>query len=229
MGGSEVHNRRGFTLIELLVVIAIIAILAAILFPVFARAKENARRTSCMGNFKNLYLAVTMYCDNTGGYMPMYPVPRGPANQNSGWTIQDQGFASLYPYTKSGRIFACPNSKPWGQPGYDTGSPKYTICYPSYATPNHAEFPGSYHFWPHNYSENPTRIGGRLDAVLYNKNLQFYRLGMTPEKLQRFIDIGGPLIDDFLHLMDAGSGKKGVLMLNLKGAVKFLPADGYPM
>ncbi|MFN3410513.1 MAG: prepilin-type N-terminal cleavage/methylation domain-containing protein, partial [Limisphaerales bacterium] len=55
-------RRRAFTLIELLVVIAIIAILAAILFPVFARAREKARQTTCLSNLKNMSLAVLMYC-----------------------------------------------------------------------------------------------------------------------------------------------------------------------
>ena len=64
-------RKTGFTLIELLVVIAIIAILAAILFPVFSRARENARRASCQSNLKGLALAWTMYTqDNDEGAVP---------------------------------------------------------------------------------------------------------------------------------------------------------------
>ena len=63
--------RRGFTLIELLVVIAIIAILAAILFPVFARAREKARQSSCLSNVKQLTLGILMYADD---YDEKFPV-----------------------------------------------------------------------------------------------------------------------------------------------------------
>ena len=60
----QTRRRRGFTLIELLVVIAIIAILAAILFPVFARAREKARQTSCLSNMKQISLSVLMYAQD---------------------------------------------------------------------------------------------------------------------------------------------------------------------
>ena len=71
-------GRKGFTLIELLVVIAIIAILAAILFPVFARAREKARAASCMSNLKQLGLALEMY---SADYDDLYPWACDPADQ----------------------------------------------------------------------------------------------------------------------------------------------------
>ena len=65
-------KRIGFTLIELLVVIAIIAILAAILFPVFARARAKAQQTSCLSNVKQIVLGMIMYCSDNGGKLPMH-------------------------------------------------------------------------------------------------------------------------------------------------------------
>ena len=65
------RSRSGFTLVELLVVIAIISVLAAILFPVFARARENARRTSCLSNQKQLGLAFTQYFQDYDEQFPL--------------------------------------------------------------------------------------------------------------------------------------------------------------
>jgi prepilin-type N-terminal cleavage/methylation domain-containing protein/prepilin-type processing-associated H-X9-DG protein len=106
---------RGFTLIELLVVISIIALLAAILFPVFARARENARRTSCASNLKQIGLASAQYVqDYDGIYAPAYQ-----SYNNSAASLGDgsaQGLdnvASYYdlllPYVKSDQIFMCPS------------------------------------------------------------------------------------------------------------------------
>ncbi len=104
-------KRTGFTLIELLVVIAIIAILAAILFPVFGRARENARRSSCQSNLKQIGLGVLQYLQD---YDERYPVDKtnGPANgQRSTW------FAQAQPYLKSTQLFSCPSDSDISQSG----------------------------------------------------------------------------------------------------------------
>ena len=72
MDAGRIRSRRGFTLIELLVVIAIIAILAAILFPVFAQAREQARKTVCVSNFKQVGLGVEMYKQDYDGTWPIW-------------------------------------------------------------------------------------------------------------------------------------------------------------
>jgi len=104
--------RRGFTLIELLVVIAIIAILAAILFPVFARAREKARQTSCLSNLKELQLGALMYAQdydevqlrvNIGGGLT-YTLPNG--NPHTGYMLWH---TSLFPYVKNIQIYNCPS------------------------------------------------------------------------------------------------------------------------
>ena len=92
---------RAFTLVELLVVIAIIAILAAILFPVFARARENARRTSCLSNLKQMGLATIQYTQDYDEYLPQRQ--HGFATSAFKWTDE------LQPYLKSTQVFTCPS------------------------------------------------------------------------------------------------------------------------
>src|SRR3712207_4868512 len=72
------QERRGFTLIELLVVIAIIAILAAVLFPVFAQAREKARQAACLSNVKQIALGISMYRQDWDGFNPFCGWPPGP-------------------------------------------------------------------------------------------------------------------------------------------------------
>lgn len=96
------NKSAGFTLIELLVVIAIIAILAAILFPVFARARENARRASCMSNEKQIGIAVMQYLqDYDEKYMHQHEDPN--PSLSTFW------YQPLQSYIKSDQVFRCPS------------------------------------------------------------------------------------------------------------------------
>src|SRR5579875_3653969 len=99
-------QRRGFTLIELLVVIAIIAILAAILFPVFAQAREKARQASCLSNEKQLALGVLQYGQDADESYPSQPVEGANA---ANWDWQQTWVTQVQPYIKSYDVFTCPD------------------------------------------------------------------------------------------------------------------------
>ena len=95
--------KKAFTLIELLVVIAIIAILAAILFPVFGRARENARRTSCLNNMKQIGLGLMQYTQDYDEAIPL--------GSSGGVNYGMRGYAGrIMPYVKSEQLFVCPSS-----------------------------------------------------------------------------------------------------------------------
>jgi prepilin-type N-terminal cleavage/methylation domain-containing protein len=124
---SATPKSRGFTLIELLVVIAIIAILAAILFPVFAQARESARKIACLSNTKQVGLGIMMYTED---YDETYPMDSW-EGEYVGTTDNDTGSAqygtvvtwlwSVYPYIKNRQVLVClsdPNPKS-GISGYD--------------------------------------------------------------------------------------------------------------
>lgn len=150
---GRVH--RAFTLIELLVVIAIIALLAAILFPVFSRARENARRSSCASNLKQLAQGVTQYAlDNDGKLMSYYM-----QDQAGTTTSLVNHFDPVEPYLKSQQVLFCPSApvfKPssvnaaaitmtkysnthYGLPINHTGSQKYHVA----MAPINANYPST--------------------------------------------------------------------------------------
>jgi len=108
-------TRNGFTLIELLVVIAIIAILAAILFPVFAKAREKARQTACLSNEKQIALGVMQYVQDSDEMYPFGVIDAGPAKIGGtfgGGSMPGTGAGwagAITPYIKSMEVFKCPD------------------------------------------------------------------------------------------------------------------------
>jgi len=124
--------RRGFTLIELLVVIAIIAILAAILFPVFARAREKARQASCGSNLKQISLGMLMYIQDYDEMFPYYAYGSYTVDPWIFWPHQ------LQPYIKNWQLYRCPSNA--SAPGtYHAAvypeQPKYGFAVPLWGTP----------------------------------------------------------------------------------------------
>ena len=118
---SSRKSQSGFTLIELLVVIAIIAILAAILFPAFARARENARRASCQSNLKQIALGFAQYTQDYDEKFPIY--------YNGDGSVVPIGWSdTIQPYTKSTQILQCPSetTKPAGATSIDAGWTDYS-------------------------------------------------------------------------------------------------------
>lgn len=122
-------KRLGFTLIELLVVIAIIAILAAILFPVFVEAKKRAQMSQCLNNLKQLGIAMVQYTSDNNGTMPMTGAWDGPEHRLPNWCGHTSGWylrgvwltssgrwcypqlAQLWPYCRNAEVFKCPSDR----------------------------------------------------------------------------------------------------------------------
>ena len=141
------QRKKGFTLIELLVVIAIISILASVLFPVFARARENARRSSCLSNLKQLGLAMMQYTQDfdekmVPGFIE-YPVagayrlPNG-VPSTSRWELW---YHMIHPYIKNSQIMNCPSESAvvWTDGSYTGGIPygyNYTSAMTLSCSPN---------------------------------------------------------------------------------------------
>lgn len=171
------QRKHAFTLIELLVVIAIIAILAAILFPVFAQAREKARQASCSSNLKQIGLAFKMYIQDYDERMPSSaPLPPNAVSNTcctygqQGGAGQDFGFNgwvsnALIPYVKNQQIYICPSlnnngfNDPWN--GGKVGGPSDTTAADS------GKNPGSYAFnYASDYGIKETLITQQANAII---------------------------------------------------------------
>jgi prepilin-type N-terminal cleavage/methylation domain-containing protein/prepilin-type processing-associated H-X9-DG protein len=135
---NAAHAATAFTLIELLVVIAIIAILAAILFPVFAKAREKARQTSCLSNTKQIGLGLMMYSQDYDERL----VPRVIRRSDGVYLEALSWRRNIYPYIKNQDVFKCPSNPLKDRIGRDstdanltlagislTGVPRFTLSY----------------------------------------------------------------------------------------------------
>ncbi len=172
-------SNRAFTLIELLVVIAIIAILAAILFPVFARARENARKASCLSNMKQIGLGIMQY---TQDYDERFPPSRAGGhvyfgafdNQNMPWHL------AIQPYVKSYQLFKCPSNTSTGMVNWsNTGSGDQAGR--SYECNGSGD--GSYtNSWGGDLPMNTNGLGGGVTLARIKSASQLILVGEHPDR-----------------------------------------------
>ena len=158
--------KRAFTLIELLVVIAIIAILAAILFPVFQKVRENARRASCESNAKQFMLGILQYVQDSDETMPIsYAVANsiGPVTSQITGLPQAGIPAQIMPYVKSQDVFHCPDDSGGMQANGDTsggsGTPFAAITAAQEAGHTYSDIIGTSYKFTHQNFSNPNAKG----------------------------------------------------------------------
>ena len=207
-------NTPGFTLIELLVVIAIIAILAAILFPVFARARENARRSSCQSNLKQIGLGILQYVQDNDERMM---ASRNSAMGNLPW--QDV----VQPYVKSTQLFKCPSNTNSGTTDQVNGSGQ--AAYPQYPA-----IPQSYEAVAGGYNSpaNNTANWGGTPAIVYSTT--YGQSGGTPAPTS-LAQMEAPsttiMVGEHPSRQDPEFWVSGVDFTNHLGTSNFLYADGH--
>jgi prepilin-type N-terminal cleavage/methylation domain-containing protein/prepilin-type processing-associated H-X9-DG protein len=212
-------KRKGFTLIELLVVIAIIAILAAILFPVFARARENARRASCQSNLKQIGLGIMQYTQDYDERLPGRFVGYDSGVTNVTWKTV------IAPYIKSTQLFACPSNTRNANIGGDGFPESYSCNGYDTDTANSANaVVGGRSPMPLISDSSPAnRSGGRALAEMNDVARTILVSEYSGPATEMPVHIG---VNDFLTWFGNAGGAPGVFPGHL-GTVNFLFADGH--
>jgi pyrophosphatase PpaX len=225
---NDLPHVRAFTLIELLVVIAIIAILAAILFPVFAKARDRARTTACLSNMRQLNLAITSYTEDADGLLPPstnYAVP-----DTSNCRIWTQ---SVLPYVRSTDVFTCPTARnagyatDWSRRGY--GSIGYTAA--TAFDPAGAEgFPQAIGVSALKEPSRTPLFGDTPSGATETKYRGYVFDPYNGEANARDPRLGTPLVSERDLVVDLASqpaGKLKPLLARHSGAVTLCFADGH--
>jgi prepilin-type N-terminal cleavage/methylation domain-containing protein/prepilin-type processing-associated H-X9-DG protein len=167
------RRRIGFTLIELLVVIAIIAILAAILFPVFAQAREKARQASCLSNMKQIGLGMNMYTqdyDETFPHCPWNTQAVGTTDHDSpagaNYKTRFTWIWQLYPYIKNRHVWVCPSDP---NPKNPNGA-AYSVASSEWGIPIPNSYGVNMHLFPYVVAPGESCTGDCKDAVKWFNN-----------------------------------------------------------
>ncbi len=208
------RNRvRAFTLIELLVVIAIIAILAAILFPVFAQAREKARQTACLSNMKQIGIGLIMYSSD---YDEQYP----PSQLGSGALLVSWP-QIMQPYIKNEQVFVCPSSAPGGippDPKLIFGGTARTYCSRTRTDIAFGVLTGADGSVQQPFLVNGLSYGRNLIPYYTSANLSWTTAGYTGGNKCGFVTTGTTLsvaeaqVEDpagTIHIMDSMTGASG--------------------
>jgi prepilin-type N-terminal cleavage/methylation domain-containing protein/prepilin-type processing-associated H-X9-DG protein len=238
--GMSRRTRFGFTLIELLVVIAIISILAAILFPVFASAREKARQIACASNLRQLGLAATMYVQDNDGVWPLdqYSRPDGSIQFWACLELPNKTFdltqGLLQPYERNTDVGRCPS---WtGKPYYGNGNGYgYNWGYlgSDFYIPGSSDY-GNYSHWP----DAPAMHHPALDAVLTHpaNTIAFADAGFYPgvgTTMQETIYIdppsqsGGNPTVNFRHVDNSFTYNSATFTTTEHGYANVLFCDGH--
>ncbi len=213
---TRARSLKGFTLIELLVVIAIIAILAAILFPVFARARENARKASCMSNLKQMGLGIMQYTQDYDERFPLSRVgvvlPNGTSTGNYPWQM------TIQPYIKSYQLFKCPSNTStanvsWSNPTGNNGDDRVGVSYVCNGTGDTNKTPG----WGGVQPMNTSGAGGGISIAAVKSVSQLILVGEHPTRVD----------PEYWSVDGVVNGVYDLDFTNHLGMSNFLFADGH--